>query len=127
MPAHAIGTVSVTVEKQAVETHADLLVQELAQHTQLRRPRADGLLQSAVAIGAARISNPASEPRGAVLPAIHRYPRLLPGNGGSQCGTEGNGVDAALLQPGRRMTQSETGTGNRNHGDAAENERSGLA
>ena len=65
----------------------------------------NALLQAAVAIGAAGISHPAGEPRGAVLLAIHRDHGLLPGQAAGQSLPKVLGVEAPLLQPGLSVAQ----------------------
>jgi len=84
MPAHAIRAIAVAIEQQAVEAHAELLLQKLAQQQELLGPGMDALLQAAVAIGAARIGHPTGEPRRGVLLAVHRDQRLLPGQPAAQ-------------------------------------------
>jgi hypothetical protein len=103
MPAHAISAIAVAIEQQAVEAHAELLLQELAEQRELIGPGMDALLEAAVAVGAARISHPAGEPGRAVLLAVHRDQGLLPGQSAHQGMPKVLGVEALLLQPGRSV------------------------
>ena len=105
MPAHAIRSIAVAIEQQAVEAHSELLVEELAQQRELLGPGMDALLQAAVAVGAAGISHPTGEPGRAVLLAIHRDQGLLPGQAAGQSLPKVLGVQAPLLQPGRSVAQ----------------------
>jgi len=78
MPAHAISAVAVAVQQQAVEAHPQLIQQQLTQLAELGCPGMNGLLQAAVAVGAARVCHPAGESWRAVLFAVHSHQRLLP-------------------------------------------------
>jgi hypothetical protein len=105
MPAHAIRSIAVAIEEQAVEAHTKLLLEELAQQRELLGPGMDALLQTAVAVGAAGISHPTGEPGRAVLLAIHRDQGLLPGQAAAQGLPKVLGVEAPLLQPSRSVAQ----------------------
>ena len=116
MPAHAVSTVAVAVQQQAVEIRPQVLVEQTAQPQGFWGPRVDRLLQAAIAVIAAAIGHPAGEPRGAVLLAIHRDQRLLPGQTGDQGSPELLRVEPLLLQPGLAMAQLQARTLNPDQG-----------
>ena len=118
VPTHAIGTIAVAVQQQAVEAHPKLLLKQLPQPLKIFGPRVDHLLEPAVAVSAAWISHPAGEPRRAVLLAINGDQRLLPSQPINQALAQILSADVLLLQPGQTMAQLQTGTLNADQGDA---------
>jgi hypothetical protein len=116
MPAHSISAIAVAIEQQAVEAHAELLLQELAKQRELLGPGMDALMEAAIAVGAARIRHPAGEPGCAVLLAIHHDQGLFPCQSTHQGVPKVLGVETLLLQPGRGVAQQQTRALNPNQG-----------